>query len=193
MYKGKLTLAYTGHRSGRLPKQDSELYLEMCSYIEAFTVKATTAGYCHFISGFAEGVDQIAAATVIHLQRELQHTDIDLVAAVPFPGQHKRWPQKWQAEYEDLLHYATWRETISPQYSEDVYHIRDQWMVDNADALCAVFDGNQKGGTWATMNMARAKGIPIYEIRLRKQNPKAPVNSIEARWIYNGRKGSDGR
>lgn len=47
------------------------------------------------------------------------------------------------------------------QYSRAAGMIRNQQMVDEADALIALWDGRSPG-TRGTIRMARAKGIPVF-------------------------------
>ena len=43
--------------------------------------------------------------------------------------------------------------------SEDVYQLRNQWMIDHSSKVIAVYDG-QPGGTRNTIMYAKAHGIP---------------------------------
>ena len=39
------------------------------------------------------------------------------------------------------------------------FRARNRWMVDNRDALLALWDGVEQGGTWYTVHYARSKGL----------------------------------
>jgi uncharacterized phage-like protein YoqJ len=116
-----------------------------------------------FISGMCIGVDLWAAVEVLTLQRE--HPEIELVAAVPFAGQESRWSVADQREYRRVLEACTRVETLfSPEESKTnpaaCYRRRNQWMVDNADTVIAVYtpiDAERRSGTAATVRYARKK------------------------------------
>jgi uncharacterized phage-like protein YoqJ len=136
--------AFTGHRSERLGNRVNEVY----SAIQAFMQNESPSTV---ISGMAGGVDQLAAGWARALR-------IPWIAAVPFPDQASRWPEKHREIYLKLLEDAKLVEVISESYSRDVYEKRDRWMVDNCDLLVAVWDGVEKGGTWNTIRYARQVG-----------------------------------
>lgn len=45
-----------------------------------------------------------------------------------------------------------------------VYHKRNEWMVDNADAVLAYWSGKERGGTYACIKYARKVGKQIRNI-----------------------------
>lgn len=94
----------------------------------------------HIISGMATGFDQALAAVA----RDL---GIPWTAAIPFPGQHLRWPEAAQEEYHRLLEHAADIAIVSPSYEGPwVMQRRNVWMVDRCELLIACWDGSS-GGT----------------------------------------------
>lgn len=142
-----MIVAFTGHRPERLGNKVNEVY----SAIQGFLMNENPS---LVISGMAGGVDQLAAGWARALR-------IPWVAAVPFPGQHDRWPKQHQDIYMRLLEDAQRIEVISESYSRDVYQKRDEWMVDNCDMLVAVWDKVKKGGTYNTIKYAERVGRVI--------------------------------
>lgn len=112
------------------------------------------------ISGMALGWDQALAGAAVAL-------GIPFIAAVPFPGQHKRWPAEAQERYERLLSAAesvhricASEQFLSQRQVNDFMRYRNQWMVDNCDRVVALWNGSW-GGTMGTVDYARSKGVPI--------------------------------
>jgi uncharacterized phage-like protein YoqJ len=109
------------------------------------------------ITGMALGFDTLAAWICIELE-------IPYIAAVPFLGQEKVWPQKSRLQYNFLLKKASKVEYISePGFSSKKMQIRNEWMVNNADIVIACYDGS-KGGTANCFNYAKNKGKHIIRI-----------------------------
>lgn len=116
------------------------------------------------ISGMALGVDWYAALTAIEL-------GIPFIAAVPFEGQDKMWPEKSKKEYKKLLDLAEKIVIVSPgSYSAEKMQIRNQWMVDNSDALCAVWNG-EKGGTGNCVQYAQDQILKQPGYLIHRINP----------------------
>ena len=109
------------------------------------------------ISGMALGVDTWAAKICVEL-------NIPFIAAIPFEGQEKRWSKQDQNIYNQLLEKAEKVITVSNGgYKPSAYQIRDEWMVDNADMVLAVFDGS-KSGTKNTIDYAKKVGKEVHII-----------------------------
>jgi uncharacterized phage-like protein YoqJ len=103
----------------------------------------------------ALGFDQILAAAA----RDL---GIPWTAAIPFPGQHLRWPREQQDEYHRLLESASDIVIVSPSYAGPwVMQTRNEWMVDRCGLLMACWDGSSGG----TANCLRYAGRIGREVR----------------------------
>jgi uncharacterized phage-like protein YoqJ len=109
------------------------------------------------ITGMALGVDQWAA----NIARKMK---IPYIAAIPFEGQESKWPKRSQRTYRALRKLAMGETIVSPgEYSVEKMQIRNQWMVDNADAVIAVWDGT-RGGTKNCIEYAKSQNKQIYYI-----------------------------
>lgn len=164
-WKGK-TLALTGHRPKDLP-----------SNIDYAKVKQELIDYCHdndidtVISGMALGFDQVGALAVIE---SLQKEGIKLVAAVPFEGQEKKWNDQQQKTFERIIEKADYITYVSDGgYSNEKYQVRNEWMIDNADEVFALWNG-KKGGTGNAVAYAKNIDKPLYVL-----NPNAPVQQAK--------------
>lgn len=150
------TIAFTGHRNyNNTVWVANELYNVI--------TRSINAGYNHFISGMAAGVDQLAVEILMWLD-----ADVKITAAIPFPNQSKRWDKVWQAKYNYLLKHVD-PVTISDTYSKGVYTKRDYWVVDNAEVVIAVLDDRLASGTRLTAKYALKQGKPVYRINPNNQ------------------------
>lgn len=177
------TICFTGHRPGRLPAQDTPLFEQLRNDMGDAIIRAYNSGFHNFISGMARGVDLMAARNVVILKPT--HHYMTLTAAVPFRDQYTRWLGFEQEEYLALLPQCDRMEITGKEYYPGVYIERDKWMVDNSDAVIAVWDGHKQGGTWATMAYAQEQGKRIYLILIQKRDGR-PV-ALRAGWVPKGR------
>ncbi len=92
------------------------------------------------ILGMALGFDQAMAVAACRL-------GIPWIAAVPFNGQEKYWPEPSRIFYRELLSKALEVVIVSEgDYSLAKMQIRNEWQVDHSDAVIALWNGS-KGGT----------------------------------------------
>lgn len=141
-------VAFTGHRPKDLggyhdlPKLDDRLTRFAC------VVLMRTHGLTEVISGLAEGWDMAVAEAAVQL-------GIPFRAAVPFEGQERLWSGYSQMRYRRLRVQACDEIVIGPFADRGFYQKRDEWMVDNAGALGALWCGKRTGGTFNTVEYAR--------------------------------------
>ena len=67
---------------------------------------------------------------------------------------------EWQEKYESLISAADLVKVISPEFSENAYQARNQWMVDHSGRVIAVYDG-KAGGTRNTISYARKNRVQV--------------------------------
>ncbi len=155
---------FTGYRPHRFPFEQEGLRPEHVREALGRQIRRLYDEGCRtFISGMCVGVDLWAAAEVLSLRE--RHPDVELIAAVPFEGQESRWPAADGREYRRILAACTRVETLfSPDQAKKnaaaCYRKRNQWMVDNADTVIAVYtpiDAERRSGTAATVHYARKK------------------------------------
>jgi len=124
------------------------------------------------ISGMALGSDTLYALVCLEL-------GIPLLAAIPFIGQEKKWPAKSQRLYKKILsNPLTTKKIISEGgYSVEKMHIRDKYMVDEANQILAIYDGSG-GGTHYTVQYAIKNNKDIIYINpngWKKPEAEQPV------------------
>lgn len=140
------TLAITGHR----PESISDPRWVRGQLTE--TLKQLSPSLLY--QGMAEGVDLISA----EIARELE---IPYIAVRPWAGHGVS--AAWAQRYQEALDGA--REVIVLSDSERYlgpwqFHQRNQYMVEHAQLLLAVWDGKPKGGTAATVRYAKSQDVP---------------------------------
>lgn len=143
---------FTGHRPEKLQQTEKAIRKMLEQEIE----KAIDSGIRVFLSGMARGVDIWAAQIV--LQQRRAGRDVKLICACPYPGFERAWSRDWQRQYREILAAADLVQYICPAYSPACFRLRNEWMVDHAALVIAVFNG-QPGGTKNTIDYAAQKGV----------------------------------
>lgn len=146
------TFAGTGHRP---PKIGGYQIIGRLAEFAAFTLSNLHAE--KVISGMALGWDQALAIAAVDL-------GIPFIAAVPFHGQDSKWPAASQNKYRWLLSKASEVVYVSDgTYSPAKMQIRNQYMVDHADYVLALWDGS-RGGTYNCIQYATSKGVMVCNV-----------------------------
>ena len=145
-----MTLGVTGHRP-----QGIVGYRK--SVLEAFALDAVRrARPSGVISGMALGWDQAVAVACVRL-------GVPFVAAVPFPGQERRWPAAAQQEYSRLLECASTIHFVTPEHREESFRLRNEWIVENSYSILALW-GGKPSGTGHCVELARAGRRPVKNV-----------------------------
>lgn len=159
-------VAFTGHRPAKLGGYDNRTRLALGGLATEYLAQTRPA---KVIVGVALGWDQAGAAACLALQ-------IPFIAAVPFEGQEKRWPEEAQERYRWLLEMAESVEIVTPEpcYSTHLVNRamqrRNEWMVDRATRICALWDGSW-GGTFNCVEYAQTRGVPVDNLWRRWTMP----------------------
>ena len=159
--KRQYRCAFTGHRPEKVIGSEGRIIVELRREIE----KAIADGYKVFLTGMSRGVDLWAADIVLELRR--YNKDLKLVCVIPFEGMEERWPEDWKKHYELVRKQADFVWVLSDRYSSDAYQKRNQWLVDHAASLIAVFNGSASG-TGNTIQYARDTGVQIHIIEVKR-------------------------
>ena len=144
----KMIIAGTGHRPENC-EDEGIVRLKARVKLQYPNRKGTSA--TTFICGMAAGFDLWAAD-------EARLLGLEIWCAKPWAG-HK--PRKADAGlYERVL--AASSRVVNVNESDSypgawVYQKRNEWMVDNADAVMAYWNGHEGGGTFNCVEYARGK------------------------------------
>ena len=149
---------FTGHRPEKLRKSEQDIRIELENEIR----KAINDGYITFITGMARGVDIWAAQIVLMLRDE--GCNVKLMCACPYEGFECGWSQDWQKQYREILASADLVKYVCEGYSRSCFQIRNEWMVNHAARVIAVFNG-EKSGTKNTIDYAIRQNVPVEFIK----------------------------
>lgn len=144
-----MIVAITGHRPNKIPDTLWVAQALFAAYAEV--------GAEHVIQGMAAGVDLLSAKCAYL-------SGIPFTCAKPWKGHTPR--KEDEPQYAQALKYAQ-RVVNVTEYEEFpgnwCYQKRNEWMVDNADVVIAVWDGS-RGGTHNCYKYAEKVDKPIYLI-----------------------------
>jgi uncharacterized phage-like protein YoqJ len=180
-------LAAMGHRPVRLYGDDlSDVrYERLVRRMQDVVTKAYRQGYHLFVSGMGRGADILFAQAVLGVRSE--YVNVRLVCAVPYLGQANLWPEEERSKWLEILRQADdicvtnsglhpgfvdlrrrlehLREGKSPKgigadFEYEFLSRRNRWMLDQADAVLAVWNGSP-GSTAGAVRMAQERGIKV--------------------------------
>ena len=159
------TCCFTGHRD----MSDTEKS-RASECIRSAVRSLVKKGVRHFITGGALGFDTVAAATIINMRDNEALTDADgspvritLSLAIPCPTQSSRWSFADKTLYSSIMRSADEVTLVSERYTPDCMFRRNRYMVDRS-AYCICYVTKESGGSYYTMNYAKAGGLGIINI-----------------------------
>lgn len=149
-----LAICGTGHRPNKL----GGYTLDVRTRLRVLAIEAIRSlALRGLISGMAQGWDWALAEAAIHLQ-------LPWVAAIPCANQERLWPKAAQAEYHAMLAQATKVIPLSAApYSPALMQKRNEWMVNKADLVLALWDGSA-GGTTNCIHYAQSQNKQIVNV-----------------------------
>ena len=154
-----MIVSISGHRPEKIPANFPLIAELQRAYHEL--------GATHVIQGMAAGVDLTSAYAAWLSQ-------IPYTCAKPWAGHKPRVDDR--VMYAKVLKHAARVVDVHPSdryIGPFLYQDRNIWMVDNAQATIAIWDGSA-GGTKNCVDYALKKGRPVYNI-----NPK----TMERQWL----------
>ena len=90
---------------------------------------------------------------------------IPFIAAIPFIGQEKAWPESSQRTYHTLLAKAHDKVIVcGGGYAPIKMQTRNEYMTNKCDILIAVYNGNLSGGTFNCVQYAKSINKEIIYI-----------------------------
>lgn len=157
--------AFTGHRPQKLPWGYDEtdpgcaaLKETLAAQVEALVGE----GYTDFLSGMALGVDTWGAQTVLKLRAA--NPALKLHCILPCASQSAKWTEEAQALYRAVLEQADSVVYVSRKWTKNCSLERDSFLVSYASQVLAVYNGEKRGGTAATVRYARKFGRALIII-----------------------------
>ena len=157
--------AFTGHRPNKLPWRYNEnapgcvaLKKSLAKQIAALTDN----GYTHFLSGMALGVDCWCSQIVLDLREKNPALKIHCI--LPCREQADKWTTSSRDLYCSILERADSIVYVSREYHKNCMLDRNRFLVEHASTLLAVYNGERRGGTAATVRYAQKMGREIIVI-----------------------------
>lgn len=161
----KYACAFTGHR----PQKYSWGYDEdvpHCTALKQILAEQikllAVAGITDFLSGMAQGADTWAALAVLALRGK--NSALKLHCILPCEGQADRWTDSARELYQSILARADSVVYVSREYHDGCMLKRNRYLVDHAGTLLAVYNGERRGGTAATVRYAQQAGRSLIVI-----------------------------
>lgn len=156
-----MRIAVTGHRPNKLYGYNI-FSREWISLKEEFK-KLLVDNHCtEAITGMALGVDTVFALAVLELQDE--GYNIKLHCAIPCRNHSCKWNRESVELYDNILKRADVVKLVTDaEYEPWMMQVRNEYMVDLADKIIAVWDGSN-GGTANCVRYAEKKGKDIIRI-----------------------------
>lgn len=122
-------------------------------------------GYDTAYCGMAEGADLLCCEALLYrnaLQPQWNRMHVHCVIPIADPA--KTWSEAQKLRYYRYLHAADEVTEIAPHCHRGCYHKRNRFLVDQADVLLAIYDGQSKGRTSCTIDYARKQGKKVIII-----------------------------
>ena len=90
---------------------------------------------------------------------------MELIVVLPFPSHDEQWDARSRERLAFLIRHSAECVTVGKTAGQESYIQRNRYMVDHADCLLAVYDGerNLRSRTMQTVNYASSK-MPIVLI-----------------------------
>ncbi|RWF33787.1 MAG: DUF1273 family protein [Mesorhizobium sp.] len=154
-----LIVAGTGHRPPKLGGYGDEVRTALSNLAVAYLTKEQPKTA---ISGMALGWDEAVATAAVEL-------GIPYIAAVPFEGHDSRWPPESRRRLAWLLSKASEIHVVSDIPGNRAMQQRNEWMVDRAHKMCALWDGSW-GGTFNCLQYAKKVRRPVDNLWPRWNN-----------------------
>ena len=154
--------AFTGHRPYKFPwryDESDERCVKLKEMLSEQIEKLVDLGMTDFLSGMAEGTDLWAAQSVLTLREN--HPDLKLHCILPHKGQADKFRITAQEQYLSILNQADSIVYVNRCYHDGCMLERNRFLIDHASVLLAVYNGEQRGGTAATLRYARKKHLEI--------------------------------
>ena len=152
--KRRHRVCFTGHRPKKLTRSEETIRKDL----EIQICQAVADGLNVFITGMVRGVDIWAAQIVLKLRGA--GYPIKLMCACLYVGFETGWNQDWQRQYIEILAAADFVKYVCEDYSRSCFQIRNEWMVNHAARVIAVFNG-EKSGTKNTIDYAAKVSVTI--------------------------------
>jgi len=169
-------LAVTGHRPKKIGKDcynvNSDLSKRWIAFFKKY-IKELKITPMSCTSGMALGIDTLFAIAVLQLQNE--GYNIQLICAIPCNNHDCKWQAFSKTIYKEILLRANKIVNVTNKnYTNTCMQKRNEYMVDNASQLLAIWDGSHSG-TGNCVQYANKIGIDVDIVNPSIMNKKREV------------------
>ena len=157
--------AFTGHRPQKPPWRDDETAPGCVTLKEALATQVAMLienRYTEFLSGMAPGVDMWAAQIILDLREN--NPALRLHCVLPCTAQSAKWSAELRKQYRAILEQADSIIFVNRADKKNCMLERDRFLVSYASVVLAVYNGERRGGTAATVRYARKLGRELIVI-----------------------------
>lgn len=185
------TLAFTGPRAKKLCGWKHAAYKTFVDKMVVALKDYYKIGVKRYISGGAQGFDQLAFLAVEKMRNRYKY-ELENVVYVPFKGQESIWPEDGcfgQVEYRQMIEEADEVKILTPGLPETrllpKYLLnRNTEMVKDCDILLALYDkddwlNNTGGGTQDAMRKAYTMEKQLHQIRYEIRDDQLRFKRIQ--------------
>lgn len=179
------TVCFAGHRPKQLCGYDRDAYTDFVSKLADFCTDLYDKGYTTFITGGAQGIDQLAFWAVNSL-KEGKHLSVLNKLYLPFPDFGNKWSRTGLFSQQQLNTIASLANDIkvianTPETSTNAISAlmkRNKAMIDDSDLLVAVYENDyrwvtDKGGTAQAIRYARSQNKDVIIITYNADDIRA--------------------
>lgn len=161
--------AVTGHRPTRFKFKYNENYAgckRLKKRLHDQFILLYEQGVRRFLVGGALGVDMWSGEILLKLKEKPEYSDIELVIVLPHPGHDERWDERSKKRMAFLRAHSVECITVGTTPGPESYYKRNRYLIDHADCLAAVYDGdrNMRSGTGMTVKYAEQQEKPVILI-----------------------------
>lgn len=154
-----MKVAFTGHRPEQMIGVEES---ELNHHIFMEVARCIDEGFDTFYCGAARGADIMCGECVMDMKEG--GLAVRLVCVIPFRDQAASWGDWWRMRYWQLCREADQNILLSEEFSKGCFHARNRYMVDHADRVIAIYNGDGRGGTAYTVEYAKRMGKEIIII-----------------------------
>lgn len=164
-----LACAVTGHRPTRFKfkyKENTAGCKRLKKRLRDQFAELYEQGVRRFWVGGAQGVDMWAGEILLRLKETPGYGDLELHMALPGEKQGEAWDKRSRERLAFLIRHSKECVIVGKGLTAEDYRRRNQYMVDHADVLVAVYDDDHsiRSGTGMTVNYARKKELAVILI-----------------------------
>ena len=160
----KGSACFTGHR--KMKDDEGEISEKLYSLIERLYDEESISD---FYAGGAVGFDTVAAKCVLKLRENHKYVKLHLILPCSNEEQTRNLTASQKNEFNDILKRADSVEYTSPHYYRGCMSSRNKRLVECAEDCCiCYYDSTIKSGTAQTVELAKKKGLKIYNLFERK-------------------------